>query len=159
MKLEILELKKNAPREMYELEISYMQHHPHGYDTQHIKFPKEKLDDEIFMIWFERLIRMLTDAVTKDNKGRGGIEGNVELWNTYAGIKWWAAFALESQAEYCNRDENLEEWEVETILFTPFKELIIDLPTENHGYYHSFDDWTLYYYDNDGGRHEVKVTL
>jgi hypothetical protein len=162
MKLNIdFSSKENKPQEEYEIVLDFMEGDADGYEAIHFKFGKGRLEEPEFMKELEEFLVCVNECIRKDSRGRGGFEDYSELISEYAHINNWSKFCHE--AFYDVDDEELledYEWTQEEVDnyrdgIRPFFSYMV--PTYSDGWFDSYEDIEIYFYDANGDRFPVTV--
>tara|TARA_R110000868_G_scaffold76573_1_gene220040 strand:- start:8492 stop:8992 length:501 start_codon:yes stop_codon:yes gene_type:complete len=150
-----------AYRNQYEIEVEFMHGDADGKAFECIRFTDEQLNDLDFMVELEEFLVMLNECIRQDRKGRGGFDEMDDCISQYASIKDWARFNMNIY-EYGYEDEELEDM-VGVYFDEPIPEyneesyFHLEIPCDHYGWYASYREVNIYYYDNSGNEYNVTV--
>lgn len=161
MKLNVdFSTKEVKPQEEYEIVLNFMENDADGYEQVHFKFGKEKLEDEAFMIELEEFLVCTNECLRKDARGRGGFMSEQELIREYNHIPNWFKFCSEAFC-YIEDEDLIEEYEWTQLQVENRNNLTLFfsymVPYYGEGWYDSYEDMNIYYYDKNGDRFPVEI--
>lgn len=145
MELVINLQSKPRIRSSYELSVMFALEDSNQYERSVFRFHESKLQDPSFKEELELFVKHLDEACRLDSRGRRGFESRVQCKKHYGVIPNWERFCHEN-------GENHEP----TTPYTEFKYMI---PTDDNGYYMSYSESRLEYYDVDGDMHSVEIKM
>lgn len=159
----VVNYDKGTPKHKNEFEIviEFMENDADGYQYERTFFHKEKLLDDTFKNELKEYLICLTECVKRDSRGRGGIDNLRGLFKTYGEIPNWFKYALRT-FEYYEFDDledyiEITEEEYEK-LWENISQFSHELPTYDYsGFYTSYCDLNIYYYDENGDKFPVEV--
>jgi hypothetical protein len=162
MKLNVdFSTKEEKPQEEYEIVLNFMENDADGYEQVHFSFGKEKLEDPEFMKELEEFLICTNECLRKDARGRGGFMYYGELIDEYNHIPNWYKFCSEA-FEDVEDDELIDihemtQEEVDYIRNGGSTYFSYMVPTYSDGWFDSYEDMDIYYYDENGDRFPVTV--
>lgn len=149
MKLKIGKpLNKQLHKDLYKLDIRWMEGDADGYEHTIIHFTKEEYSQPEFSKELELFVGALEKALKKDGFGRGGYDNYIEMMDEWYGDPNLTRF-------FYNYNENIED-EKNIIEISPIVKLMSYFPSEQHGFYLSFDRVMITYFDENGTEYAVK---
>lgn len=160
MKLEIKEKQKSQLHNHFEIEVRFMFGDADGYETLKFKFEKSKYDNDLeFQEEVHDFIKSIKSCIELDNiHGRGGFQFLEELceWYDLGMDDTWKDGNYKKEQIYqtyqwnrfcCNSDnKNINE-----------SCFLYEVPTYDDGWYGSYDNIEIFYYDENGFKYNVEI--
>lgn len=135
----------------FETVITFYVHN--GTDIKHTqRFHASKLEDPNFKSEVEDFILSVQGCIALDNRGRGGIDSEQELIDYYSKVKNWANMCY-TALENIDEDE-LEEYDIDPDAPT-YTNLRYYIPSNDAGFYASYENFDIFYYDENGDKFTV----
>lgn len=161
MELIIKEKVKNQLRNCYEIEVDFMFGDADGEETLKFVFPEEQYKDETFKELTHDFIKSILSCIKYDSRGRGGFNSSSDAISWYAfGHDWkrkitppyqWGRFCenytFGSEEDY--EEDQEYDWNVGLFSYC--------IPTYDDGWYGSYSDISIWYYDKEGYKHAVEI--
>lgn len=167
MELLIKNKTSDQLRDSFVIEVEFMFGDADGEEILKFPFSRSSYDsDPRAKKEVHDFIRSIQEAIALDNKGRGGFQSSREVANWY-GLGLDSVYENRSFVEkqvntpiyqwsrFCEDDydgiANTEELEVTSDTF------LYSIPTYDDGWYSSYQDITVFYYDSEGYKYNVKI--
>jgi hypothetical protein len=165
-------VKEIKPSKLYEISIKFMEGDADGWKFHTIRFEEDKLKDPGFKKELERFYKHIKACIQADSGGRGGFDTEYELIKEYRNVQDWfryVSFDVENFFEEDAIDETDADEEKEFIeeYGISFKELaevpisrqlfVYEVPCDRDGYYTSYRNIEINYYDSNGDKCSVTV--
>ena len=155
----------------YEIVIEFMIGDADGDKFVKFDFPEEKMEDVEFKQYVSDFIDSINGCIKLDGNGRVGFDDVLECTQWYAGgfdrchdqyegVPSWSRFCKDP-LEIDEDDLPLKDENEELIEMEPFQEdnnpFAYHIPSDENGFYCSYESITMYHYDSDGGKYEVEI--
>lgn len=162
----------------YELILKFMEGDADGYENVIIRFTEDIVERPEFRKELETFIKSILQCIVKDSRGRGGFTDDDDLIREYKDIQDWARYcwnALDYIIEEVEDDLldytdidlmddfGINKKDIEEVInqdIKGYRELFMyHLPTHSEGWYDSYKDLDLFYYDEHGDKHTVTIQI
>ena len=155
----------------YEIVIEFMQGDTDGYEKEKLRFPSEKIKDPEFKEYLIDFINSIKSCLELDAQGRVGFDEDRECSEWYAtghsrmgrnraglpGSKSWSRFCQNcGEMGWSDEPDFFKEFGMEKYQ-DKNNPLSYWLPSDDHGYYSSYESLKMFYYNDNGVKYNVNV--
>lgn len=159
-------------RNCYEIIVDFMIGDADGSEKEKFTFTEKQMSDPKFREYVSDFIESILGCIKLDGHGRVGFDDSTECTEWYAGgfdrcgdkyqgVPSWSRFCQTSEdaeVDLHDKNNNIVEW---VFRMEPFQEndnpFAYYLPSNENGFYCSYEDVNMYYYDNEGVKFNVSL--
>lgn len=149
---------------IFEIVVEFMEGDADGADFHKIYFTEKEYENEKFKEELSTFLKSIQSCVKKDRKGRGGFDEYSDLLDEYRKVSSWARFCTSVQEFLQGEDidDLLDEDEIENLgvnLYSDKSKFNYCVPTDNSGFFHSYRNLDVFYYNENGDKFPVTIKL
>ena len=154
------QVKKEKPTNKYEIIIEFMEGDADGSNQVGFMFREELISKPGFKKTLDEFVQSVLDCVEQDSHGRGGFESIKDLISEYGQIKNWHKFV--NVEDWLDEDDKEDLKETQGFTdedFNPYNTIFgYEVPNYSQGWYDSYDNLNMYYYDEIGDKFPVIIS-